>query len=191
MASPPTDRFAYKSLYRRNLPHIQPLNSTLFLTFRLAGSLPQSVLASIAEERRSIESKMKARKISESHLAELTRRHFATLEAALHKSGAGPLWLADARVAALVAEAIHYRNGSQYRLDCYSIMPNHVHAGFAPTMSKDSPKSLSSIMHSLKRHTAKQANRILERSGAFWEHESFDHYIRDRAEWKPCSEVCS
>ena len=34
------NRLGYKSFYRRNLPHIQPLNTALFLTFRLAGSLP-------------------------------------------------------------------------------------------------------------------------------------------------------
>lgn len=37
-------------------------------------------------------------------------------------------------------------------------------------------------MHSLKRHTAQQANQVLGRSGIFWAHESFDHYIRDGAE---------
>jgi putative transposase len=184
MKSSPPDRFTYKSIYRRNLPHIQPVNSTLFLTFRLAGSLPQSVLARMAAERRLIRSRMEARKMFESDLAELTRRHFATLEASLHEASVGPTWLAEERVAALVAGAMRYRNGSQYRLDCYSIMPNHVHAVFAPAISKNSPKSLSSIMHSLKRNTAKQANRILGRSGAFWEHESFDHYIRNHAEWK-------
>ena len=39
-------------------------------------------------------------------------------------------------------------------------------------------------MHSLKRNTAKRANHVLSRTGAFWAHESFDHYIRNRAEWK-------
>jgi hypothetical protein len=37
-------QFEYKPIYRRNLPHIQPLGATLFVTFRLAGSLPKHVL---------------------------------------------------------------------------------------------------------------------------------------------------
>ena len=53
--TPTLDRLGYKSFYRRNLPHIQPLNSALFVTFRLAGSLPEEVLARMAEERRQIE----------------------------------------------------------------------------------------------------------------------------------------
>jgi len=37
-------QFAYKPIYRRNLPHVQPPGATLFVTFRLAGSLPKHVL---------------------------------------------------------------------------------------------------------------------------------------------------
>ena len=51
-------------------------------------------------------------------------------------------------------------------------------------MRNEQPYSLSSIMHSLKRNTAKQANPILSRTGSFWAHESFDHYIREGAERK-------
>ena len=37
-------------------------------------------------------------------------------------------------------------------------------------------------MQSLKRHTARQANRILGREGAFWQDESYDRVIRDNEE---------
>jgi REP element-mobilizing transposase RayT len=119
---------------------------------------------------------------SRSRFRELARRHFPMLESWLDKATIGPTWLPDARVADIVAEALHHRDGKTYRLDAYSIMPNHVHSVFAPLAQNNTPQSLSSIMHSLKRNTAKRANQILSRSGAFWEHESFDHYIRNRAE---------
>ena len=119
---------------------------------------------------------------SQSRLRQLARRHFAMLESWLDKATVGPTWLADDRVADLVAEALQYRDGKKYRLDAYSIMPNHVHSVFAPLTHIDTPESLSSIMHSLKRNTARRANQILARSGAFWEHESFDHYVRNHAE---------
>lgn len=179
------DRLGYKSFYRRNLPHIQPLNTALFLTFRLAGSLPREVLARMADERRLLEKALNNDSAeSQSRFRELTRRHFAMLESWLDKATIGPTWLADARAAGIVAEALHHRDGTKYRLDAYSIMPNHVHAVFAPLAQTHTPESLSSIMHSLKRNTATRANHILARSGAFWEHESFDHYIRNRVEWK-------
>jgi REP-associated tyrosine transposase len=136
--TPTSNRFGYKSFYRRNLPHIQPIDADLFVTFRLADSLPQHVLQEMRE----------------------------------------------AQVADIVYSALVYRDGKIYRLDAFSIMPNHVHVVFRPLMRGDLPISLSTIMHSLKRNTAKRANSVLERLGTFWAHESFDHYIRDVNEHK-------
>ena len=62
-------------------------------------------------------------------------------------------------------------------------MSNHVHVVFVPLENDDeSYHSLSAIMHSLKRHTARQANKCLGRKGQFWQHESYDHIVRDEAE---------
>lgn len=36
--------------YERNLPHYQPAGATIFITFRLVGSLPRSTLLWLAEE---------------------------------------------------------------------------------------------------------------------------------------------
>src|SRR6266436_5736876 len=105
--TPNLDRLGYESFYRRNLPHIQPLNTLLFLTFRLAGSLPREVLARMADERRLLEKALKNDSTeSQSRFRELTRRHFAMLESWLDKAAIGPTWLADARVAGIVAEAL-------------------------------------------------------------------------------------
>jgi REP element-mobilizing transposase RayT len=110
------------------------------------------------------------------------RKHFAFLEKYLDSAAVGPTWLSDSRVADLVSAALHHRDGKVYRLDAFSIMPNHVHCVFRPLIRDRAPYSLSSIMHSWKRNTAQQANQLLKRSGGFWAHENFDHYIRDRAE---------
>src|SRR5947208_3352242 len=43
--------------------------------------------------------------------------------------------------------------------------------------------TLSEILRSRKRHTARQANIILGRTGEmFWQHESYDHWIRSDEE---------
>lgn len=181
--TPTVSEFDYKSFYRRNLPHIQPLNTALFLTFRLTGSLPKEVLGRMLDEKLILEKALKNDpSASQSRFRQLARRHFAMLESWLDKASIGPTWLTDERIAGIVAEALHHRDGKRFRLDAYSIMPNHVHSVFAPLTNSDTPESLSSIMHSLKRNTARRANQILGRSGAFWEHESFDHYIRNHAE---------
>ena len=46
----------------------------------------------------------------------------------------------------------------------------------------DTGSPLASIMHSLKSYTAHEANKILGRSGQFWLHESYDHWVRDHEE---------
>ena len=57
-------------------------------------------------------------------------------------------------------------------------MSNHVHVVLKPLLP------LSSIMKTLKGYTAFKANQILERRGAFWESESFDHVVRNAEEFE-------
>jgi hypothetical protein len=45
----------YKLFYRRHLPHIQPPGATLFVTFRLAGSIPAEVLQQLRAEAERVE----------------------------------------------------------------------------------------------------------------------------------------
>ncbi len=58
-------------------------------------------------------------------------------------------------------------------------MPNYVHVLFQPTGDCD----LARILHGWKSYSAKEANRLANRSGAFWEREYFDHIVRNRAEF--------
>lgn len=44
---------------------------------------------------------------------------------------------------------------------------------------EDFRSPLSGIMHSLKSYTANLANQILQRTGRFWQKESYDHWVRD------------
>ena len=86
---------------------------------------------------------------------------------------------------------MHYRDGKVFDLHAFCIMSNHVHAVIEPLSRPEchsDPKSgcqpaLHKIMQSLKRHTARQANIILGREGAFWQDESYDHVIRDSEEY--------
>jgi putative transposase len=42
---------------------------------------------------------------------------------------------------------------------------------------------LAVIMQSLKGYTARKCNEQLGRSGEFWQHESFDHIVRNEEEF--------
>jgi type I restriction enzyme R subunit/putative DNA methylase len=67
----------------------------------------------------------------------------------------------------------------QYDLAAYVIMSNHVHLLLLPKIAP------SRLLQSLKGAAAREANRILGRTGeTFWQAESYDHWVRDEAEWK-------
>jgi len=178
----------YRLFYRRNLPHYQPANATLFVTFRLAGSLPVEILQRLREEYERTDAEFdKTLSLQERSEMEYAaqRRFFGRMDAYLDTGEYGPAWLQEPAVAQMVVESLHFRHGRVYDLDAFSIMPTHAHVLFSPLpLSNEKPHSLSSIMQSLKGYTAHKANEILGREGAFWHHESYDHVVRDTEEHK-------
>ncbi len=118
-------------------------------------------------------------------------KSFAKWDAFLNEAESGPCWLANADVAALVAEAMRHRDGKEYILYAFCIMPNHVHAILEPLQpGASSELPLSKIMQSLKRQTARKANTILCKEGSFWQDETYDHVVRDNREfWRIISYV--
>jgi len=168
--------------YRRNLPHYELENATYFLTFRLAASLPKNVIAQIKDERvtnekliLSIEDLLKRNQ----KLVEFRKTRFGRIDRLLDQNTTGPAWLEDFRIAQIVADAICYRGGKEYDLISYCIMPNHVHLVIHVERNDI---SLYKILQSLKRFTARECNKILRRSGSFWQHESYDHVVRSQEE---------
>ncbi len=64
-------------------------------------------------------------------------------------------------------------------------MPNHVHLVCKPLANANGNyQATSAIMHSLKLYTAHRANRVLGRDGHFWQHENYDHVVRDEMEYQ-------
>lgn len=148
--------------YRRKLPHWHPDTTEeafLFVTWRLAGSMPRV---------RPL--------LSPSGVPLSAGRAFVALDREADKAAFGPVWLRDAPIARVVADALLYGESGRhfYELRAWVIMPNHVHVVLRPKTS------LPVITRWLKGSTARQANLIPGRTGeAFWQDESFDHRVRD------------
>jgi len=171
------NNLSFREFYKRRLPHIQIAGATYFITFRLANSLPQEALNRLAEE------KQKIARLPESQKESAHRAWFAKYDDYLDMAQHGNLYLQNEQIADIVAESIQFRDGKVYDLISYCIMPNHGHLVCTPLEKSDRTYiSLTEILHSLKRHTAREANKILQSSGAFWQDESYDHFIRDDAE---------
>jgi REP element-mobilizing transposase RayT len=173
--------------YERHLPHYQLNSASIFITFRLVGSLPISILNYLAEVKRQNE--LLVENISDPFARKeaITKSNkilFGKWDGELDLSKGESKWLFDRNVAEVVWNSIHYRDGKEYILDACCIMPNHVHMVINPLKTGEGYQSLSEIMQSLKGYTARRANIILGRSGQFWQHESYDHVVRDAGEFK-------
>lgn len=100
--------------YRRNLPHVDPDGSPLFITFRLAESLPLEILIKLNKER---ESELNSAP-GTSERNNIEKRHFGRYDDWLGRCTSGPRWLQDEKIAGIVAGKISNLGNSRYKLFC-------------------------------------------------------------------------
>jgi len=172
---------------RGYLPHLELEDSTYFVTFRLAGTLPKKVLEQLQQERwTTLEiAKKEKRKLTEQEQTRLKYVESTKIHRYLDQ-GIGDCWLREPSVAAMVNESIRHFDGSRYVSHALCIMPNHLHWLLTPIQGSlpskvDSP--LISIMHTIKSYTSHQANKLLKRQGSFWSKEYYDHLVRSSEEF--------
>jgi REP element-mobilizing transposase RayT len=166
---------------RGHLPHWEAEKATYCVTFRLADSLPQEALRKTLFDRKDIPTTaaQMGRTISETERIRLLKLHSSPIERYLD-AGVGACFLRNEAVAKVVVDSLQQFQGTRYQLHAWCVMPNHVHAVFQ-TVGEN---TLSRILHSWKSFSAKQANKILQRSGEFWQREYYDHLVRDTSEFQ-------
>ncbi len=148
------------SFHVRRLPHYHSVDQPVFLTWSLYGSIPPG---------RSYPA------------ATTSGQAFLVMDRTLDNARRGPLYLRQPAIASIVVDAIHYRQDGlgHYLLHAYVVMANHVHLLVTPQVE------ISKLTQSLKRFTAREANKILGLTGQpFWQVESYDRLVRDRTEFE-------
>jgi len=152
---------------RGYFPHFDGEGVTQHVCFHLFDSLPQHVLNRWREELKSFpekEAEVEKRKRIQDFL----------------DSGYGACFLRDERLAEIVENALLHFDGERYALHAWCVMPNHTHTLFTPKAGF----KMSKIAHSWKSFTANECNKVLERTGKFWEHDPFDRYIRNEQHYR-------
>jgi putative transposase len=98
----------------------------------------------------------------------------------LDKASRGPMFLRQDAIASLMQKSLFWgEEVGSYDLAAFVIMANHVHALILPKVP------VNVLMKSLKGYTAREANKLLGRTGTpFWQKESYDHWVRNEGEWK-------
>jgi REP element-mobilizing transposase RayT len=160
------------------LPHWTQDGALYHVVFRLADSLPASIVAQYRAELEALRKAAAEQKMSPDVQSQQLRALFSErVEAALDR-GLGACWLARSDIAELTANTLRHFNGKRYDLPAWCVMPNHVHAIVRPANGH----SLPSILKSWKGYLAHEANRLLSRTGEFWQPEYYDHLIRSERE---------
>ena len=138
---------------RGYLPHFDHVGETQHIVFRLVDSLPARLMA---------------------ELDCTSPRAKADLCDQALDAGHGARWLSDPRIASEVDAALRFGDGARYHLDAWCVMPTHVHV-----MARfSSAGAMARVVHDWKSFTARRANALLRRSGAFWAREYFDRAAR-------------
>jgi REP element-mobilizing transposase RayT len=139
---------------RGYLPHYDGAGEIQHIVFRLADSLPAKVLAEL-------------------ETAPEPDRVLAADETL--DAGLGSRVLARPAIAAIVRDVLLRMDGAQYDLLAWCVMPTHVHV----LVQQKPGWPLEVIVHGWKSVSARRANRLLDRRGAFWAREYFDRAMRD------------
>jgi type I restriction enzyme R subunit/putative DNA methylase len=141
------------------LPHVYPEGRWLFVTWILHGSVPAWRFGPPPKTT--------------------SGEAFARVDAYLDTRRSGPMFLAQEAIAEIMIDSlVRGVKLGHYELGPFAIMANHVHALFLPAICP------TQFLKSLKGSTAREANRILNRTGQpFWQRESYDHWVRNSDEW--------
>ena len=159
---------------RRKLPHWLVADRPYFVTLRLAGTLPKSVVMELVAERRELEDHADR---NEAAWTDLHRRQFARIEAILDACAGNQKWLSNETIAAGVLDNLAWLEDKRgWRLYAATVMPNHLHL-LMRNVEGRSGQLLEDLAH-YKSFTGQMANRALGRSGRFWAKEDFDHWCR-------------
>jgi REP element-mobilizing transposase RayT len=165
------------------LPHWFQPGVTYFITFRTQDSVPQSLLRSWHRRRddwlrrhgihpaaTNCRQQLRASpELEHEFNSKFTRVFMEYLD-----RGYGACVLRNSQAAELVAKTLRHFDGNRYELDSFVVMPNHVHVIAGLLRATE----IEAQCQSWKRFSAGKINRLLGRSGRFWQAESFDHMIR-------------
>ena len=135
------------------LPHISLQHHYQFITIRIQDSIDEYVQK--IQNQNNLDTKIKQYEIDK-YLDN-------------SKNGA---YFFDEKIE-MMRELILKRDGNAYEMECFSIMPNHLHLLFKEL------GGLDNVMKSLKGESSVVMNKELGRSGKFWVSGYFDKLIRD------------
>jgi REP element-mobilizing transposase RayT len=167
--------------HRKHLPHWQQDGAAYFITFRLADSLPEHLLAAWEAERAAWLMHHPQPWTPDAE-QEYHERFTARLEDWLDE-GHGSCLLGDSANAALLADVLRKFDGERYTHHAWVIMPNHVHL----LCSLFEGRKLQAALKAWKGVSARLIHQRSGGHGRLWMEDYFDRLIRDEMHFWKCA----
>ena len=180
---------------RRRLPHQDVEGHPIFITGCLDGSLSASGLSRIDRSREDLDARSRPENMTENEWAHKKQKLLFVFVDDLLDGETPVAHLKDEQQAEIVQNAFLQFADERYRLLAFVVMPSHHHWLFLPDedwsvaavkkanesgSKQKTPREI--ISHSIQSYTATMCNRVRDVTGAYWQHETFDHWARDEAE---------
>ena len=171
----------YLSTYKGNfLPHWELTSTVYHVSFRLGDSVPAATQRKWLEEINKLLEKYtnEHNPLTDDEKRRLQKLYSETIEKYLD-SGYGSCILRNPDAARIVKDSLLHYNEMKYILHAWCIMPNHVHAIFQLLNNL----MQSEIIQGWKSFTAHAINKLLNRKGALWQADCYNHIIRTPDEY--------
>jgi putative transposase len=177
------------SVIERRLPHWSQAGTITFITWRTWDSIPDKVLRQWQAERAAWLQGHGINPTEEDWAARLRQLDAKLIqEFQLMLSDRwndhldechGACVLRRPELAKVVADSIRHFDGDRYQVTDFVVMPNHVHV----LVAFPNDEAMLKQCESWKHFTATRINRILRRSGRFWQQDGFDHLVRSEEQF--------
>lgn len=165
-------------IWGRKLPHWFQENKTMFVTFRLADSLPKNKVEEFLADRANMlkeEKRTAGNNTRKAYDIMMMRK----MEYCLN-NGYGNCILRREDVRNVLVEALYYYNNKEYLLHTFVVMPNHVHI----LLSSLTNKPINNIIGKVKGFTTFQLRKSLGINEDIWQKGIFDRILRNWDEFE-------
>ncbi len=177
------DPKAETQIYEHCRPHWSQAGAVVFITFRMADSIPREVLLRWDREKQEwlrlhgydsrIEWQELLPQLTESDRQTFLREFNRCREDFLDTCH-GACVLRRPELATIVSDSLLHFDGQRYRMGDFVVMPNHVHLLAVFPSEELLKQQCDSWLH----FTAFRINPLIGSKGKLWQQEPFDHLVR-------------
>lgn len=165
-----------------------PPGETLFVTFRLAGSIRRAIGRELHAELQANMEVVRAGGLTEEQqqlaYQRAQKRFFAQFDAELDRAEVGPAYLEKEKLAEIVAGELLMLEEQGFRVLAFAVLPNHVHTVLY--LPAGSGLSMYKSLQLLHQRTATQCRRYLRNQlppeADFWQTGSYEYVVQDADE---------